>query len=275
MTVLLLVLTALIIAVNGFFVAAEYSLVRSRQNKVEAMARGRPLRRCASAPSDRRHRRVPRRLPGRHHDGLDRHRLPRRAGDREPARGPARRAVSATAWRSRSAARSPTSITDRQPRHLRRAGAEDLHDRARRAVVRRVARPLECLRAGSSSPSAPRSTRPRARSCARWASIPTRRRGDVGLGGPQAPDRPQHGRAAQLDPGEAGMLQGVFHLHEQEARQVMTPIPAVVTSTWPRPPRTAVRRCVDSGHTRLLVTEDDNTDRIARHRAHRTRSPGA
>src|SRR5919205_3767009 len=32
-----------------------------------------------------------------------------------------------------------------------------------------------------------------------------------------------------LDPGEAGMLSGVFHLHEQEARQVMTPIPAVVT----------------------------------------------
>src|SRR5215208_6129812 len=33
----------------------------------------------------------------------------------------------------------------------------------------------------------------------------------------------------KLDPGEAGMLTGVFHLHEQEARQVMTPAPAVVT----------------------------------------------
>ena len=32
-----------------------------------------------------------------------------------------------------------------------------------------------------------------------------------------------------LDVGEAEMLTGVFHLHEQEARQVMTPIPAVVT----------------------------------------------
>ncbi|HSO98665.1 MAG TPA: hemolysin family protein, partial [Solirubrobacteraceae bacterium] len=32
-----------------------------------------------------------------------------------------------------------------------------------------------------------------------------------------------------LDEGEASMLTGVFHLHEQEARQVMTPIPAVVT----------------------------------------------
>ena len=36
-------------------------------------------------------------------------------------------------------------------------------------------------------------------------------------------------RAATLDPGEAVMLGGVFHLHEQEAREVMTPIPAVVT----------------------------------------------
>jgi CBS domain containing-hemolysin-like protein len=33
----------------------------------------------------------------------------------------------------------------------------------------------------------------------------------------------------KLDPGEAGMLSGVFHLHEQEARQVMTPAPAIVT----------------------------------------------
>src|SRR5918992_5507303 len=33
----------------------------------------------------------------------------------------------------------------------------------------------------------------------------------------------------QLDPGEASMLTGVFHLHEQQARQVMTPAPAVVT----------------------------------------------
>ena len=33
----------------------------------------------------------------------------------------------------------------------------------------------------------------------------------------------------KLDPGEAGMLTGVFHLHEQQARQVMTPAPAVVT----------------------------------------------
>jgi magnesium and cobalt exporter, CNNM family len=69
-------------------------------------------------------------------------------------------------------------------------------------------------------------------------------------------------RGGKLDPGEAGMLSGVFHLHEQEARQVMTPIPAVVTVDVSEDAETALRRCVDSGHTRLVVTEDGNTDRI-------------
>jgi len=66
----------------------------------------------------------------------------------------------------------------------------------------------------------------------------------------------------KLDPGEAGMLSGVFHLHEQQARQVMTPIPAVVTVDVAETAEAALRRCVDSGHTRLVVTEDGNTDRI-------------
>jgi CBS domain containing-hemolysin-like protein len=66
----------------------------------------------------------------------------------------------------------------------------------------------------------------------------------------------------QLDQGEAGMLTGVFHLHEQEARQVMTPIPAVVTVDLSEDVETALRRCISSGHTRLVVTEDDNRDRV-------------
>jgi CBS domain containing-hemolysin-like protein len=65
-----------------------------------------------------------------------------------------------------------------------------------------------------------------------------------------------------LDPGEAGMLSGVFHLHEQEARQVMTPIPAVVTVDTSEDVETALRRCISSGHTRLVVTEDENQDRV-------------
>src|ERR671914_2571234 len=66
----------------------------------------------------------------------------------------------------------------------------------------------------------------------------------------------------KLDPGEAGMLTGVFHLHEQEARQVMTPAPAVVTVDLSEDVETALRRCVSSGHTRLVVTEDENDDRV-------------
>ncbi len=65
-----------------------------------------------------------------------------------------------------------------------------------------------------------------------------------------------------IDPGEAGMLTGVFHLHEQEARQVMTPIPAVVTVDLSQDVETALRLCISSGHTRLVVTEDANPDRV-------------
>ena len=66
----------------------------------------------------------------------------------------------------------------------------------------------------------------------------------------------------QLDPGEAGMLGGVFHLHEQEAREVMTPIPAVVTVNADASVEVALRSCVSSGHTRLIIIEDDNPDKV-------------
>ena len=65
-----------------------------------------------------------------------------------------------------------------------------------------------------------------------------------------------------LDAGEAGMLSGVFHLHEQQARQVMTPIPAVVTVDVSEDVGTAMRRCISTGHTRLPVTEDHNPDKV-------------
>jgi CBS domain containing-hemolysin-like protein len=65
-----------------------------------------------------------------------------------------------------------------------------------------------------------------------------------------------------LDLGEAVMLGGVFHLHEQEAREVMTPIPAVVTVNSDQAVEEALRSCVSSGHTRLVVIEDDNPDKV-------------
>ena len=65
-----------------------------------------------------------------------------------------------------------------------------------------------------------------------------------------------------LEENEAGMLSGVFHLHEQEARQVMTPIPAVVTVDVSDDVGTALDRATSSGHTRLVVTEDENPDHV-------------
>ncbi len=72
----------------------------------------------------------------------------------------------------------------------------------------------------------------------------------------------QSSTGGQIDVGEASMLTGVFHLHEQEARQVMTPIPAVVTVDVSETVEDALRRCVSTGHSRLVVTEDDNQDRV-------------
>ena len=66
----------------------------------------------------------------------------------------------------------------------------------------------------------------------------------------------------ELDPGEAGMLSGVFHLHEQEAREVMTPIPAVVTVDYSSSVSEALELCWSSGYNRLVVVEDGNQDRV-------------
>jgi CBS domain containing-hemolysin-like protein len=66
----------------------------------------------------------------------------------------------------------------------------------------------------------------------------------------------------QIDPGEATMLSGVFHLHEQDARQVMTPIPAVITVDVAEDVAAALERCISTGHTRLLVTEQENRDKV-------------
>ena len=68
--------------------------------------------------------------------------------------------------------------------------------------------------------------------------------------------------AGRSTPARPVMLGGVFHLHEQEAREVMTPIPAVVTVNASETVEEALQRCVSSGHTRLIVIEDDNPDRV-------------
>ena len=53
----------------------------------------------------------------------------------------------------------------------------------------------------------------------------------------------------------------------------MTPIPAVVTVDVSDDVETALRRCVSSGHTRLVVTEDENPDRVRGHRPRQLARP--
>jgi CBS domain containing-hemolysin-like protein len=72
----------------------------------------------------------------------------------------------------------------------------------------------------------------------------------------------QSATRGKLDPGEAVMLGGVFHLHEQESREVMTPIPAVVTVDFSSTVSEALGACTSSGHNRLVVVEDGNADRV-------------
>jgi magnesium and cobalt exporter, CNNM family len=72
----------------------------------------------------------------------------------------------------------------------------------------------------------------------------------------------QSARRGKLDPGEAVMLGGVFHLHEQQAREIMTPIPAVVTVDYSSAVSEALNLCTSSGHNRLVVVEDGNQDRV-------------
>ena len=65
----------------------------------------------------------------------------------------------------------------------------------------------------------------------------------------------------RLDAGEAAMLSGVLHLHGARARQVMTPFHAVVLAHGDATVRAALQQCLDSGHTRIVVS-DDHPDRI-------------
>jgi CBS domain containing-hemolysin-like protein len=66
----------------------------------------------------------------------------------------------------------------------------------------------------------------------------------------------------QLGAGAATMLVGVFHLHEQQARHVMTPIPAVVAVDASADLDAASEVCEASGHTRLVVSEPGRRDHV-------------
>src|SRR3954453_8470694 len=258
MSVLLLVLLLLLIAINGFFVAAEFALVRSRRGKLEqAVEEGEAGAEAVVEQLDR------------IDESLSACQIGITAASigigflGEPSLAKLLGPVCGTPSHGAAAALSLAiafafvtaihiSIGEQVPKMLAIANAEK--------TARRVSRPLGWFAVATTPVTKALS----------WVS-----NGVVRLFGVNPKDLEEHHTSEDLkqiidssrlggtlDPGEAGMLGGVFHLHEQEAREGMTPIPAVVTVDVSETVEAALRRCVTSGHTRLVVIEDDNADRV-------------
>jgi CBS domain containing-hemolysin-like protein len=258
MTALLLVALLLLVLANGFFVAAEFALVRSRRARLEELAK-----------ENSRYRRVLKQIDNMSEYlsacqfgitlaslGIGFLGEPALAELIEPIFGSLSHGVAVAlsiAFAYALATSLHITLGEQVPKIYAIVKAE--------RVAVRVARPLDWFNS---------SMRPfiavlnlASNSLLRLLRIDPEAQFEEG----QSPSElrfliAQAQTGGHLDAGEAGMLQGVFHLHEQEARQVMTPIPAVVTVDISEDVETALRRCISSGHTRLLVTEDENQDRV-------------
>src|SRR6188472_2755366 len=258
MTVLLLIALFVLVLVNGFFVASEFALVRSRRARIEELA-----------AEDKRYRRVLKQLDdipeylSACQFGITLASLaigflaePALAKLVDPLFGSLSHAV-ATALSFAFAYTVATSLHITVGEQVPKIYAIVRPER----VARFVTRPLDWFNTGMRPFIA--ALNAAANSILRLIRIDPDAEFEEG----QTPQElrfliAQAQTGGHLDAGEAGMLQGVFHLHEQEGRQVMTPIPAVVTVDTSEDVQAALRRCVSSGHTRLLVTENGNTDRI-------------
>src|SRR5215217_7709314 len=258
MSVILLVLLLVLVAINGFFVAAEFSLVRTRRGKIEQLAEE------GESGADA----VVRQL-----DEIDVSLSacqigitmasigigflgePSLAKLLEPAFGGLSHGLAAALSLAIAFAFVTAlhiSVGEQVPKMLAIANAEK--------TARRVSRPLGWFAVATAPVT---------------KALSLVSNGVVRLFGVDPKDLEEHHTSEDLrqiidrsrlggtlDPGEAGMLGGVFHLHEQVAREVMTPVPAVITVDAAETVETALRRCVTSGHTRLVVIEDENPDRV-------------
>jgi CBS domain containing-hemolysin-like protein len=258
MSILLLALLLLLIAVNGFFVAAEFALVRSRRGKIEQLAEaGESGAEAVVEQLDKIDESLSACQVGitMASIGIGFLGEPSLAKLLEPvfgglSHGAAVALSVAIAFALVTALH--ISVGEQVPKMLAIASAE--------RTARRVARPLNWFRA-ITAPVVFALSRLSNAIIRLFGVNPTdieERHTSEDLR--QIIDRSKTG--GTLDPGEAGMLGGVFHLHEQEAREVMTPIPAVVTVDVTESAEGALRRCVTSGHTRLVVIEDDNPDKV-------------
>ena len=259
MTALALIALVLLIFVNGMFVAAEFALVRSRRSRFETLAEG----------GNRRAQRVVKQL-----DGIDRYLSACQIGITMASIGIGFLGEPAIASLIEPLLEGKVShgVTTAISFFIAFTVATSLHitigeqvpkivaiNRAEQAALL-VARPLDWFRVASA---------PLSYALNRISNSIIR------LFGVDPSQIEEHHDAedlkaiiadshsgGDLEESEAGMLGGVFHLHEQEAREVMTPIPAVVTVDSSDTVEDALRRCVASGHTRLVVIEDDNPDRV-------------
>jgi CBS domain containing-hemolysin-like protein len=258
MTALLLVALLFLVLANGFFVAAEFALVRSRRSRLQQLARENP-----------RYRRVLKQVDNMSEYlsacqfgitlaslGIGFLGEPALASLIEPIFGSLSHGL-ATAISIAVAYAIATSLHITAGEQVPKIYAIVKAER----VAVRVARPLDWFNAGMRPFIA--ALNAASNGILRLLRIDPNAEFEEG----QTPQElrfliAQAQTGGQLDANEAGMLQGVFHLHEQEARQVMTPIPAVVTVDVSEDVETALRRCISSGHTRMLVTEDHNQDRV-------------
>jgi CBS domain containing-hemolysin-like protein len=261
LTALLLIAVVVLVALNGFFVAAEFALVRARRAKVEALAEeGASGSKLVLAEMDE------------ITDYLSACQLgitmasigigflgePAVAELVEPlfgtvlSHGVAVGVAIAFAYVAVTAAH--ITVGEQVPKVMAILNAE--------TTARRIARPLRAFRAVF-RPFVAALNRT-SNGILRLFGIRPEKVSEEDAGTPEELKMliTESFRGGHLDRGEAGMLSGVFHLHDQEARQVMTPIPAVVTVDISDDVETALRRCIDSGHTRLVATEERNPDRV-------------
>ncbi len=256
---LLIILTALLVVVNAFFVIAEYSLVRSRKGRLQAMAEeGKRGARLALSQLEEIGDYIAACQVGitMASIGIGALGEPALAHIFEPLLGSA---LGHTAAVAVSVVIAYLLITVTQsivgeiaPKLYTIQHAEDL--------ARRVARPLRFFR----TLFHPLILVLNSASNALLRAVGTDPDAEPEGGTPDELKRiiADSRSGGSLDVGEANMLTGVFHLHEQEARQVMTPIPAVVTIDLSETVEDALRLCVSTGHSRLVVTEDENQDRV-------------
>ncbi len=259
MTALFIILTGVLVLVNAFFVMAEYALVRSRRERLEALAEeGKRGARLALQQMDDIGDYISACQIGITMASIAIGALGEPAIEKllkKPLGSPLSHGVAvaiAVIVSYLLITTAQSTIGEIVPKLYVIQHAE--------GVARRIARPLRFFRVAF----APFIFLLNAASRSMLRALGTDPDAEVEGGTPDDIKRIIHQSqtGGHLEANEAEMLTGVFHLHEQEARQVMTPIPAVVTVDLVQTVNDALRLCVSTGHSRLVVTEDENQDRV-------------